>query len=95
MVRRARLRPRRDSGQATIEYVLLIATVVSFYLIVLRGLGRIGVSSRVAGPITGEFARAYRYGHPKAKGPDDGGPDLHPRFLGGNNFRIFLNPDRP
>jgi hypothetical protein len=84
---------RDRSGQATIEYILLVATVVSFYLLVSRILGDLGISRAITRPMSEQYARSYRYGHPKAKGPDDGGPDLHPRFQGGNNFRIFINPE--
>lgn len=43
-------------------------------------------------PIKTDFARAYQYGHPKARGWDEGGePDYHPRATvpDGRNFRIF------
>lgn len=39
-----------------------------------------------------QFAYAYRYGHPEARGPEDtGGARKHPRAeTGANSFRVFL-----
>ena len=83
----------KDSGQAVIEYVLLLAASVSFYFIVVGGITRIWLGARLMRPLTQDFARTYRYGLPNAKGYDDGGPEHHPRAFGGNNFRLFINPD--
>lgn len=81
-----------ESGQAVIEYVLLIAIIVGFYFLVDRVIRGGNLAKTITAPVKQDFARAYRYGHPKAKGPDDGGPELHPRFEDGNNFRLYLNP---
>jgi hypothetical protein len=48
-------------------------------------------------PVSGEFARIYQYGHPKAKGFEDGSPEWHPRWVGAQgdtNFRIFIVQDK-
>ena len=84
-----------ESGQALTEYVLLLALVVGFFITISKGLALIHASDMILRPVKEEYARSYRYGHPKAKGFDDGGPEFHPRAETGskNNFRIFINPD--
>lgn len=83
-----------QEGQATTEYILLLAVIVSFFMVAANWISKSGLSQKLTALVTGPFAAAYRYGHTKAKGFDDGGPKYHPRAYGGeNNFRIFLNPD--
>lgn len=83
---------RNQSGQAVIEYILLLAIVVGFYFIIWEGIRGLRLERKLMKPLSEDFAAAYRYGHPKAKGFDDGGPYYHPRAIGGQrNFRIFLN----
>jgi hypothetical protein len=72
--------------------MLLIAAIVSLFGIVRVGLVRFRLTEKLMKPLTEEFARTYQHGHPKTKGYDDGGPSLHPRAVGGNNFRLFANP---
>ncbi len=90
--------PDRDdeTGQATVEYILLLSVLVSLFLIVARGIGQMGLAEKLARPIQKDFKAAYQYGHPKAKGSADGGFEHHPRAMEGGkdkeNFRIFLNP---
>ena len=85
---------KNESGQAIIEYVLLLAIIATAFLVASRGLGKLGIADKLTRPVKQDFAAAYRYGHPKAKGSDEGGFELHPRAIagGGNNFRIFINP---
>ena len=86
-------------GQATTEYIILLAAVVSAYVILARGFAQARVAERLTRPVREEFASAYRYGHTKAKGFEDGGPINHPRVTGqqagpgggAGNFRIFIN----
>lgn len=87
-------RARDEAGQTTIEYVLLLAIVVGLFSIVANGLRKSGVNQMMMRPLKEDFARVYQYGHPKARGYDDGGPTHHPRAEGGgdNNFRIFISP---
>lgn len=83
---------RDERGQATVEYILLISIVVSLFVILADGIGKAGLMTKLMGPLSGDYAHAYRYGHPKALGYDDGGPKKHPRWNtnGSNdNFRIF------
>ncbi len=87
---------KRESGQAVIEYVLLVSMVVGFYVIAINTLKKIGVSDHLLSPLKNEFRRAYQYGHPKAKGLDEGEAEMHPRevFPEDKNFRIFMNPGK-
>lgn len=78
-------------GQAVTEYILLLAVVVGFFALIVRWVNTSGLALKLASVATGSFKASYRYGHPKAKGFDDGGPENHPRA--GTNFRIFLNPE--
>jgi hypothetical protein len=81
-----------ESGQAITEYLLMLAIIGILFMTVVRGLGDRRLMESITRPITQEFARVYQYGHPKAKGFEDGGPEYHPRARGGrNSFRIFIN----
>jgi len=80
-----------NSGQAIVEYVLLMAIVVYFFSIVIGGLKNMEFSNMMVNPVKKEFASAYCYGHPKAIGFDEnGGPYMHPRAPGAT--RMFINP---
>lgn len=82
-----------EDGQALTEYIVMIAIIVGFYVAVATGISKLGIERKLSLTLKGPFAAAYRYGHVKAKGFDDGGPENHPRASGGNNnFRLFLNP---
>jgi hypothetical protein len=86
---------KEEEGQAVTEYILMMASIVSLYLLLTAGLVRIGLAKKLMRPLTEQFAATYQYGHPKAKGYDNGGPEFHPRAVsssGQNNFRIFFNP---
>ena len=86
---------KAEQGQAVTEYLLLISAIVSFYMIIIGFMNQTGIGKKLAESVTGPFAAAYQYGHPKAKGPiDPGGPLYHPFVDNGGetNFRIFLNP---
>ncbi len=85
------------SGQALLEYVILLAIVVSLFVTMTKRLSESNVFARLQKPFQEEFARAYRYGHPDARGQDDGGPVNLPQYddTDGRNFRIFINPMTP
>ncbi len=68
---------RSESGQAIVEYILMLAVVLSAFLIVQRGLGKIGLMKRMMEPLNKEFAKAYQYGHPAADSFASGSPK-HP-----------------
>jgi hypothetical protein len=95
-VRRTPIGERAESGQGTLEYILLLAIVAVGFSVVMRHFSNADLASNMMAPIKGPFAATYRYGHPKAKGWDDGGPEYHPRATdkGNNNFRIFINPGK-
>ncbi len=81
-----------ELGQATTEYILLLSVVVSFYMIVISGMNRFNLGQKLTKFMTQSFTATYTYGHPQAKGFDNGGPIYHPRAVGCENcFRIFLN----
>jgi hypothetical protein len=86
--------PGRESGQSTLEYILLLATIATGIAFVSSRLTGMDLASRLGKPLNDNFAHTYKYGHPKALGYDDGGPTFHPRATdkGNNNFRIFINP---
>jgi hypothetical protein len=83
---------RDESGQAVTEYILMVAVVLGFYMIVANFLGNYGLGAKLSKPITTSFARTYQYGKSDVKGFEDGGPYHHPRILKPENFRIFINP---
>jgi len=81
------------SGQGITEYILLLFMVLVLALVVRAGLRRYQVADGLLAPINKKFAYVYRYGHPDARGLEDGGPKNHPRATGGeNSFRLFMNP---
>jgi Flp pilus assembly pilin Flp len=83
-----------ESGQAVVEYILLLAVVASVYILMGKALASSGLGNLLMTPITGDFARTYQYGRHDALGFDDGGPKNHPRARGGDgNFRLFINPE--
>ena len=83
---------RRDSGQAVIEYILLLAIIVFIYTLVLNHLTDSNGWAQMKKPLTQDYAFTYRYGHPEARGQEDGGPKLIPQQHDPQNFRIFINP---
>jgi hypothetical protein len=85
------------SGQSLVEYLFVLAIVMGCFLAFYKGLKAIEIGKLVARPITTQFAASYRYGHPKAKGFDEGGPEFLPHAPGksGNNFRLFVDQAAP
>ncbi len=85
------------SGQALLEYVILLAIVVALFTTFSKKLSESPAFANLQRPFTEEFARTYRYGHPEARGQEDGGPLYLPQYNEneGNNFRIFINPMTP
>jgi hypothetical protein len=88
---------RKDhSGQAVMEYIVLLAIVVGMYAFLMRELSKRDMFQKMQKPLTADFTATYRYGHPKAKGIDDGGPvnipTVQSKGYDDSNFRIFYNP---
>lgn len=84
---------QNEIGQSALEYILLLAIVSGFSLTILRAISSFGIMEKVAAPLTKGYAMTYKYGHPKAKGYDEGSPENHPRAVTGENAtRLFINP---
>ena len=83
----------RSSGQAVTEYILLLAVLISIFSLILNLLGKTDVIANLKKPLEKDFAFTYRYGHPQARGQNDGGPKYIPQQHDPDqNFRIFVNP---
>lgn len=74
------------------EYVLLLLIVIGGYSIIFRWFNNFGLADKLASPLTTTYARVYKYGHPKAKGFDEGTPEFHPRIVVNGKTRMFINP---
>ena len=75
------------------EYILLLAIVISLYAMILEKLGSSAAFDNMKKPLTQDYAFTYRYGHPQARGQNDGGPKFIPQQHDDEqNFRIFINP---
>lgn len=76
-----------------IEYILLVAIVVSAYSAVANWANSFGLAQKLTSPISKDFATTYQFGDPKAAGYDSGTPKRHPRIYPCEDcFRIFINP---
>ena len=80
---------------------MLLAIVVMIFTAIMKRLADGDAFAKLKRPFTEEFKYSYRYGHPKARGQEDGGPvnipqyQPHPGSSGGDhNFRIFINPSK-
>ncbi|MBC7386613.1 MAG: hypothetical protein H7301_10705 [Cryobacterium sp.] len=91
-LRRARRNFQPESGQAVIEYVLILSIVVFIYMGLMVAIEKGKLAERLAGPIVGSYANVYKYGNAKAKGFDEGTPENHPRILSGGKIKLFINP---
>lgn len=89
------VRKVKESGQALTEYVLLLVLITLIYVLIVKQFKGMGLADKMLKPLQEQYAYTYRYGDPRARGPDDGGPIRHPRAVTGseNNFRLFLNPE--
>ena len=86
------MKNQRRSGQAIVEYMLLISMISLGFFIFMKSLSNSGLGETLITPVTGRFQRAYKNGNPEAKGFDDGGPVKHPRAeVGQGSFRIFIS----
>ncbi|OFZ79162.1 MAG: hypothetical protein A2583_00530 [Bdellovibrionales bacterium RIFOXYD1_FULL_53_11] len=86
---------RDEKGQAVLEYVLMLAILVAAFAAAMKTLDGFNLQDKFSDFVKKDFTAAYRYGHVKAKGPDEGGAQYHPRMNGGDtNFRIFISPKK-
>jgi hypothetical protein len=83
---------KRKSGQAITEYILLLGILVSLYSLFLRLLSDTKIADRIKSRLEKDYQYTYRYGHPEARGPDDGGVKNIPQHDPIDDFRIFINP---
>ena len=85
---------KSKSGQALVEYVLLLAIVVAAYGIILKALTNSSVMTAMQAPFTKDYKYTYEYWHKDARGGQaDGGPLYIPQCSATDqNFRIFINP---
>jgi len=82
-----------ESGQAVVEYILLLAIVVGIYSLLLNTLSQSNAINAMKKPFTQDFTYTYRYGNAKARGQTDGGPlNIPQEHDAEKNFRIFINP---
>jgi Flp pilus assembly pilin Flp len=83
---------RDESGQAAIEYVLILSVIVAAYMAFITAIEKAHLAETLMGPIVGSYAMTYKYGNPKAKGFDEGTPENHPRAVVDGKVRLFINP---
>jgi hypothetical protein len=81
-----------SKGQTTVEYILMLAVITAMFMAVQRGLRDSGAIGALGGIASRDFKQTYQFGHPKAKGADQGGPEKQIRVPEGDNFRLFVNP---
>lgn len=87
---------RSEQGQAITEYLLLLLILAISGAAVMRGIRGFGIGDRLTNWLTGSYRSSYTYGHPKAKGPNEGGPRFLPLATGGRgegNGRLFISPE--
>ncbi|HAR43886.1 MAG TPA: hypothetical protein DCS07_14835 [Bdellovibrionales bacterium] len=88
------LKKRRQAGQATFEYILLLIILLSAYIAFVRSLTTFQLGEKMLKPIQEDYKNAYQVGHPKGRSNDEGTSENHPRAEDGgmNSFRLFINP---
>ena len=87
---------RSQSGQAIIEYVLLVAILVSTFVVVVRWFrDDAKFQEKLLAGLNKTVVRTYQSGNPKATSPlAEEGAVHHPRDTSPGNFRIFMNARR-
>lgn len=82
-----------DSGQAVLEYILLLSIIVGIYATVSGWASSYGLAQKMISPISKDFAAIYQFGDPKAAGFESDSPKHHPRIEDCEGcFRLFINP---
>lgn len=82
----------QNRGQAITEYILLLAILVSLFSSFIVALNDTNALDALKKPLETDFKYTYQYGHPKARGQENGGPKFIPQYSEAQNFRIFINP---
>ena len=75
----------KTSGQAVMEYVLLLALVVMMFAGAMKVLEGRDWFEKLGRPLTKDFKNAYQTGHPKSDGKVYVAQDPA-------NIRVFVNP---
>ncbi|MBN21629.1 MAG: hypothetical protein CL678_10120 [Bdellovibrionaceae bacterium] len=86
-----------QSGQVLVEYILLASIIAIVALGLINALNQMNLIQEILRPIKNQYAATYRYGHPKAKGFENGEEPKHhamARVPEGENFRIFIMKGR-
>ena len=84
---------KNQNGQAVTEYILLLAILVSLFTLIMNTLMQSSVLDMLKAPLEKGYKYTYQYGHPDARGQDNGGPKYIPQQHDlSQNFRIFINP---
>ena len=84
---------KNEDGQSAIEYILIIGIVVNFAVLIVNWMKQSQLEQKIMAPLSQDYAMTYKYGHPKAKGFDEGSPNAqHPRAVVGGRVRLFINP---
>jgi hypothetical protein len=91
-MRRSRGPASGESGQAVTEYILVLVVLVAAYMSLMAMISKLDLGAKLMSPIVDSFSRVYKYGHPKAKGFDEGTPENHPRAVLQGKVRLFINP---
>lgn len=81
----------QQSGQATIEYLLVLGVVAALALGLTVLIRETQMGTYFTQAIKDGYRRAYQYGNPKTVGYEEGGPEKHARATSEGNFRIFIN----
>jgi hypothetical protein len=87
------MKRKKESGQSTLEYVLVMAVVVGA-VITLLGLLKKNqyFFKNVASPLVSYLRYNYKYADPAAQGWDEGNPQKHIQISTPNDaatFRLF------
>lgn len=86
------MRANSEAGQAVVEYIILLAILVSLYASVLTALTNSNILAKIKEPFTKDYKYTYEYGQKDARGQNDGGPINIPQQHDQQYFRIFINP---
>ena len=86
---------KSNSGQAVLEYILLLSIVISLFALMSKSLGNMNLVTNLTASFKKTYVYVYRYGNKDARGQDAGGPINIPQYNKADdthNFRIFINP---
>lgn len=85
-------RGKNQSGQSMVEYILVMAIVVTAIVVILGQMKKNEFFfKRFTEPLVKHLAYNYKYADPKAQGWDEGTPNSHIQIQEpqGRTFRLF------